>query len=318
MYKEPPVLPLPLVPSPEDLEILSPFINPLYFTANILTQLRPRFIETSQLLLANFLLPSVADELESLIREADAEAEKGRRGTTVAGSKANLIAPHSSGEGNGWEIIGPPHIQRFCALTPSISDAETRLTALLRQVHDVLRTPAFRTLLTALTSLLCLGFTSHVRRFRPGLDYTLARGEPSDGEAKLDVGLGLTPEPKVEKDEAMWEEGEVGGWELWLATDEGGDEATYGAGAGGKKDTDGGEGEQSEAQEEEQEDDGPLLAFRPGWNQLALVLRDPGVLKFVKYLSARAPGSRWDVGGEWEVAMVEDDGEEDGDEEKAE
>lgn len=46
------------------------------------------------------------------------------------------------------------------------------------------------------------------------------------------------------------------------------------------------------------------------FNKLLLVLRDPGVMKFVKYLSNAAPGSRWDVGGEWEVAILEEDGEE--------
>lgn len=115
----------------------------------------------------------------------------------------------------------------------------------------------------------------------------------------------------------MWEEGECGGWEMWLATEEGGDEATYGDGGKEKTGTPAvegeAEGEKAEGaaeEEEDEEDDGPLLALRPGWNSLHLVLRDPGVLKFVKYLSATAPGSRWDVGGEWEVRMVKEEEEE--------
>jgi prolyl 3-hydroxylase /prolyl 3,4-dihydroxylase len=245
-----------------------------------------------------------------LIREADAEAEKGRRNQVVekGGRTVNLVTPQDAGEGNGWEIVGPPHIQRFCALSTSSSSSTSRLATLLTTLHDLLRTPAFRTLLTSLTSLLCIGYTSHVRRFRPGLDYTLARGEPSGGEVKLDVGLGLTPRPRSSREEEMWEEGECGGWEMWLATEEGGDEATYGDG-GKEKSAEG--AAEGEAAEEEGEDDGPLLALRPGWNQLHLVLRDPGVLKFVKYLSAKAPGSRWDVGGEWEVRMVEEEGDDD-------
>ncbi|KAK4698313.1 hypothetical protein P7C70_g7967, partial [Phenoliferia sp. Uapishka_3] len=98
-----------------------------------------------------------------------------------------------------------------------------------------------------------------------------------------------------------------------------GDEATYGAGGGGKKDTGekvGGENgeEEDEEEEDEDEDEGPLLAIEPSWNTLNLVLRDPGVMKFVKYVSAKAPGSRWDVGGEWEVSQIEED-DEDEDEE---
>jgi hypothetical protein len=58
------------------------------------------------------------------------------------------------------------------------------------------------------------------------------------------------------------------------------------------------------------QDDGALLTVQPGFNRLLLVLRDERVMRFVKYLSASAPGCRWDVYGEWEVGIVEDDSEE--------
>ena len=56
------------------------------------------------------------------------------------------------------------------------------------------------------------------------------------------------------------------------------------------------------------EDDNALLVSQPGFNKLLLVLRDAGVLRFVKYVSAEAPGSRWDICGEWEIAGVVEDG----------
>jgi hypothetical protein len=59
--------------------------------------------------------------------------------------------------------------------------------------------------------------------------------------------------------------------------------------------------------EEGEDDDGTLLTAQPGFNRLVVALRDAGVLKFVKYVSAAAPGSRWDVFGEWEVGMLEAD-----------
>ena len=37
-------------------------------------------------------------------------------------------------------------------------------------------------------------------------------------------------------------------------------------------------------------------------NALSLVLRRPGTMKFVKYVSASAPGSRWDVAAEYTCA----------------
>lgn len=60
----------------------------------------------------------------------------------------------------------------------------------------------------------------------------------------------------------------------------------------------------------EGEDDGVLFTMPAAWNRFSIVLRDAGVLKFVKYVSQSAKGDRWDVVGEWGVA---DDDEEVGD-----
>lgn len=74
-----------------------------------------------------------------------------------------------------------------------------------------------------------LGWSCEARRFRPGLDYTLATSD--DKEARLDVVLGLTPEAKghahgngkarngENADEAKprgWQAAEWGGWEVNL------------------------------------------------------------------------------------------------------
>ncbi|GAA5821627.1 hypothetical protein JCM11251_000941 [Rhodosporidiobolus azoricus] len=330
-------LPLPTTPSASDLAYLTPLINPAYLQPKILNVLRNQFVESSHLVLADFLHPSLAKEIESLIRERDAAMEKDRRGVEIGGWKTNKIPSHATGEDEaaGWTVVGPPHLQRYLSLSSSSSASEDRLAALLRQVHTLFISDAFRTLLAVLTSLLPTAHTTAVRRFRPGLDYTLARGEAASDEnasAKLDVGLGLTPKiSEKREDQEKWETGEVGGWDIWLANEEGGDEATYGGG-GAKKEqngeakngaaTDGengdgpadgadkGQGSAEEGEEGEEDDDSPLLALEPEWNRLHLVLRDPGVLAFVKYLSARAPASRWDVVGEWEVQGVAEEEEE--------
>ena len=57
------------------------------------------------------------------------------------------------------------------------------------------------------------------------------------------------------------------------------------------------------------EDESTLLTVQPGFNRLLLVLRDEKVMHFVKYLSAAAEGSRWDVCGEYEVGMLQSDDE---------
>ncbi|GAA5865138.1 hypothetical protein JCM8547_007726 [Rhodosporidiobolus lusitaniae] len=327
-YPEPLPLPLPLVPSASDLAYLTPLINPAYVTPKVLSHLRTSFIESSHLVLADFLHPSLAKEIDTLIRERDAEAEKDRRGVEVGGWKTNKVTPHTLGEdeATGWTVVGPPHLQRYLSLSPSGSSSSDRLAELLRKVHGLFTSPAFSSLLAVLTSLIPTAHTTAVRRFRPGLDYTLARGEAASDEgasAKLDVGLGLTPRCENEEDREKWESGDVGAWDIWLANEEGGDEATYGGGSAKKdaeeekadgegekpSEAENGAGEKQEAEEEE-EDDGPLLALEPEWNRLHLVLRDPGVLAFVKYVSAKAPASRWDVVGEWEVQGVAEEDEE--------
>ncbi|GAA6023525.1 hypothetical protein JCM10207_005704 [Rhodosporidiobolus poonsookiae] len=335
-YPDPLPLPLPLVPSASDLAYLTPLVNSAYLTPKVLTHLRAQFVESSHLVLADFLHPTLASELEALIRVRDAAAEKGRRKAVVAGWKTNRILPHAYGEDEheGWSVVGPPHLQRYLSLAASRPSSareegeEDRLSLLLRRVHALFTSPAFAALLASLTSLLPISHTTAVRRFRPGLDYTLARGESAadaGAQAKLDVGLGLTPRLE-EEDGELWEGGEVGAWDIWMASEEGGDEATYGA-AGAKKEQENGAGAEGAAEPEaaaeaeggeeqeagegegDEEDDGPLLALEPEWNRLHLVLRDPGVLAFVKYVSARAPASRWDVSGEWEVKGVEEEGE---------
>jgi hypothetical protein len=68
-----------------------------------------------------------------------------------------------------------------------------------------------------------------------------------------------------------------------------------------------GNGENDVENSDEEDDDGTLLTVQPGFNHLLLVLRDEGVMRFVKYVSAAAEGSRWDVCGEYEVGLVEVD-----------
>jgi hypothetical protein len=51
-----------------------------------------------------------------------------------------------------------------------------------------------------------------------------------------------------------------------------------------------------------------LFFSLPGFNKLVMALRDPGVLRYVKYMSAVAQGSRWDVSAQYEVGMFSAEG----------
>lgn len=159
------------------------------------------------------------------------------------------------------------------------------------------------------------------------MDYTLATSE--EKETRLDVVLGLTPDvadgdPDEVSDENQargWQGGEWGGWECYMAPhDEEDDPAVYRSGSHKKQSPDGKRSsntsngdsdphmdEDDENEETDDEDeDSTLLTVQPGFNRLLLVLRDESVMRFVKYVSAAAEGSRWDVCGEYEIGMVQE------------
>ncbi|KAI9694437.1 MAG: hypothetical protein M1822_000053 [Bathelium mastoideum] len=98
---------------------------------------------------------------------------------------------------------------------------------------------------------------------------------------------------------------DVGGHEVYMAADEGAsasaDPAQYRSATATGEEDDG--------------DDGVLFTAPAGFNTLSVVLRDEGVLRFVKYVSQAAKGDRWDMVGEFEVlGEGEGEGKEDTDE----
>ena len=58
------------------------------------------------------------------------------------------------------------------------------------------------------------------------------------------------------------------------------------------------------------DEDDDLVSVCASCNTLTVVLRQPARMHFVKYVSAAAPGSRWDVAAEFHVDDDDDDEEE--------
>ncbi|KIK67585.1 hypothetical protein GYMLUDRAFT_36324 [Collybiopsis luxurians FD-317 M1] len=151
-------------------------------------------------------------------------------------------SPPVSKPPSAWTLKGPPHKWRYCTLLPpspsapavSIApiSAHPNPSEILRKLQDELfPSQAFRAWLSIISHLLPLRHFVEARRFRPGLDYTLATSE--ENEARLDVVLGLTPEVRDEEDEHEsgggrgrleyrppvargWSAAEWGGWEVCL------------------------------------------------------------------------------------------------------
>ncbi|WWD22752.1 hypothetical protein CI109_107245 [Kwoniella shandongensis] len=338
-----------------DMSFLGRFLAPSYLSASTLEKLAGQFGEASEIVLHNCLAPQVAAQLKKELEAVDKRDYPA--GVT--------IPPQDLGEGDGYTIQGPSSKHRYLTLSGT-----TTLTPTFQSINEALFTSnAFRQWLSVVTSLVATGQRVEARRFRKGLDYTLANGEDKEGEAILDVSLGATwwadvPAGSDEEDALV----EHGGWECYLAApDEGEDPETYQSALARKAaqaEADDNDEEEKEADvpetdlaasstapapvavaEEEKKkdgpsisiggqelefdpdqfspsdfdsdsdsedgDDGPLLTQPVSFNKLLLVLRDPGVMKFVKYLSAGAPGSRWDVNAEMQVGMLEEDDDED-------
>lgn len=177
--------------------------------------LAARFIEESSLELHSFLSHDLARTLEAGLRNFDSK-------DGLDGERQKRIPPHSAGENGAWAIKGPPHKWRYCVLKRPVKGAPVATVRPLARssVNDILRSlqdelfpsPPFRAWLTLVSRLMPLRCRAEARRFRPGLDYSLATSE--DKEARLDVVLGLTPEVKSDPAELGWTTGEWGGWEV--------------------------------------------------------------------------------------------------------
>lgn len=330
-----PFVPLPPCVPPADAEPssaleradaheLARWINPTYLQPESIAQIQRQFCKASSMQLRGFLRDDVAARITGLARatdRADGVLGVAAPSETLAGA---LCKRHELGVGRaGWRLIGPPHMQRYMRYDAGEAGAPARepsVGAALDELHTALgRSGAFVRYLRTLTNLSVVGSRAVVRRFRPGLDYTVAHAAsmPPPSSAFLDATLCFVDEgddgpasggggarsggkkpkgarkarapapPTLERE--LWHSGDVGGFEAYLGAEEDDDPevtAVYktGDGKGGDED-----------------DEGDLLNVEASSNTLNLVMRDAGTLRFVKYVSARAPGSRWDVAMEFEI-----------------
>ena len=223
---EPPLPDDPL--SEEHVSFLSEFLNPVYLQARTMKALASRFVDESSLELHSFLCAPLAEKLRSGLIEKD---EQDGLGT----NRPTRIPPHTAGGEGAWMLKGPPHKWRYCALRALESNgpkmavsprwAHADVDELVRSLQEELFTSqAFRAWLACVSKLLPVRYMAEARRFRPGLDYTLATSEAK--ETRLDVVLGLTPQVEATPDTTNghvtgeesspigWQTGEWGGWEV--------------------------------------------------------------------------------------------------------
>jgi prolyl 3-hydroxylase /prolyl 3,4-dihydroxylase len=304
-----------------DLEFLLKYMAPTYLTPDTLEQVQEHFDEDSSITLPDLLNKKFAQRLRDYVTEQDGKA-----------------LPESSAEieKGAWKVAKPPHKQRYLFMQQQKQSqqkgakkggrkaAEKEDDSPIRELLDVfLPSTQFRRWLQMATSSVIESHDLIARRFRKGKDYTLATGH--EGKPRLELNLGITP---------------TSGWGDEAEEEEEEEEEppkTKGKGSGKDKGK-GKEKEKKPAEEEEPEevgghevymagdddtaedaaiykssgDEDNILFFQAAaWNKLTIVLRDSGTLKFVKYVSRKAPGDRWDICATFDIEEQDDDDEED-------
>eukprot|EP00405_Crypthecodinium_cohnii_P014174 CAMPEP_0206445178 /NCGR_PEP_ID=MMETSP0324_2-20121206/15348_1 /ASSEMBLY_ACC=CAM_ASM_000836 /TAXON_ID=2866 /ORGANISM="Crypthecodinium cohnii, Strain Seligo" /LENGTH=656 /DNA_ID=CAMNT_0053913333 /DNA_START=179 /DNA_END=2150 /DNA_ORIENTATION=+ len=275
----------------EDRTFLKQWLATEYVSEGPLSSVAERFAGDSYALLSDFLKPEV---FAALAEEADAvDAADALR---LEDPEAP-VPDYATGAKDGWTVIGPPHLRRYLRFEGTAeanASPHAKLGASLAKLRkELFASSPFRKWLKAATGLEPkTEGRAEVRRFRPGMDYTVAAQADhiAEGFADLDVSL-MIVSPKVAEE---FSNEEVGGFESYLAADDDKNETV-------------------EAQEVYRgaEDEGPLVNIPPTPNALAIVMRDAQTLRFVKYLSRDAPASRLDVAACYPVESPEEDDDDD-------
>lgn len=310
----------------DEIDFLIKYMNPNYLTPDTVEELSKMFSDESSLRLAEFLSPKFCQGLREYLEGKDHEPNP------------NLPANPYYKEQSEVGVARPPHKHRFLyrkAVQPietTYPDTET-LTPYDDLVDILFPHPAFTKWISLVTGITLTRSNIYARRFRRGMDYTLASAYEEE-DPQLEVCLGITPskgwgdEDEEEEEEAQQNgtsskangkapaqrqkpEEEVGGYEMYMAgeddegTDAGAAEASTSTGAGQRRKAKADPAVYKSAGDDE--DDGILFSQPAAWNNLAIVLRDRGVLRFTKYVSRSAKGDRWDICGEYGVEFGEDD-----------
>jgi hypothetical protein len=316
-----------------DMDFLIQYMNPNYLTPDTVEELSGMFGDESSLRLAEFLSAKFSARLRTYLESKDHEANPSL--------PAN---PYNKESKVG--VARPPHKHRYLyrqavqpiPTTPRPED--DGMTPYDDLVDILFPHPAFMKWISLVTGITLTKSNIFARRFRRGLDYTLATAYEEE-DPQLEVCLGITPskgwgdedeevEEEVEEPQKNGNsskskknrkapapepkpEEEVGGYEMYMA----GEEDDHPTVSGPSTSTGAGQRRKAKADPAiyksagDDEDDGILFSQPAAWNNMAIVLRDRGVLRFTKYVSKSAKGDRWDVCAEYGVEFGEDEDDED-------
>ena len=295
-----------------DLEFLLKYIAPTYLIPETLAGMAEHFEEQSSITVSRILSKSFSVRLREYIIQQEASS------LPATSEEIHKSTP--------WRVARPPHKHRYLFQQPVEPDQSRALCdhSPITELLDVLLpSRQFRSWLQRATGCDIVSRDALARRFRKGVDYTLATGH--QGQPRLEVNLGITPslgwgdddddeEEEEEEEEDKEPESssnndkngkaakasrhtipketprDVGGHEVYMRGDDNDDHndaAIYRSG---------------QAKDDDDDDDAMLFFQAAAWEKMTIVLRDNGVLRFVKYVSESAPGDRWDISATFGIA----------------
>lgn len=294
--------------TPEDIAYLGKFLNPVYLARDTVLQLRSIFLEESVVEITEFLNDEYSNLLKSTIRSQELDHKAPALAQDISFPWKCAVPPHKQrymyidGTGefgldeasiNRVNHVAPQECPNFELARRASKEAGDKM---LLELCSFMRSISFKKWLSLVTEFVPTSDQILARRFRPGQDFILATTTEKDlaRDDELDLllegTLGLTPTAALPTN---WESGEYGGYELCMAMESG-------SGDGDFEDDD-----PAIYRASDQAEDSVLFTSQCKWNSLTLLLRDPSVLKFVKYVSFNAKGSRWDISGQWNVKSPE-------------
>lgn len=327
-----------------EIDFLIKYMNPNYLTPDTVEEVSKTFSDESSIRLADFLSVKFSTKLREYLESKDHEK-----------NPALPANPHHKDSKVG--VARPPHKHRYLYRKaiqpiPTTPYPENDGMTPYDDLVDVLFPhPAFTKWISLATGITLTKSNIFARRFRRGLDYTLATAYEEE-DPQLEVCLGITPskgwgdedeEPKEEEQKPQKNrssskskgkgksnekasaqpepkpEEEVGGYEMYMAGEDDEDHPTLPTSHNA---TETGAGQRRKAKADpaiyksaaDDEDDGILFSQPAAWNNLAINLRDKGVLRFTKYISKSAKGDRWDVCAEYGVEFGDDESDEEDEE----
>jgi prolyl 3-hydroxylase /prolyl 3,4-dihydroxylase len=218
-----------------DKKLLSEWINPVYLGRAAERRMVAQWEASSCIELRSFLREDREAAMLDAVRREDAAAAVG----------GGAVPARDAGVAEAWEAVGPPHKQRFlqanasagalhATAPPAAQDPHASAAMQMRAVvAHLFRSAAFAKWLARVTDLGVTSLRCILRRFRPGLDYTVATGAahdspphitPASPPPLLDATLCFVDDDGEEKATA-WASDDVGGFQCYIAADDEADAA---------------------------------------------------------------------------------------------